>query len=123
MDGDVDGADVQGDDPFDLPFGQVRQGDIISQQEAETGIVVLKIHGFAHALGELVDEAEHAVVGAGAGRVHQIALKLQPQIAALRFVDGHFMLAAVRPAQPDAEPAVIGVELVIQYVDDFIAVY
>ena len=76
VDGDVDGADVQGDDTLDLPPGEIGQGDVIAQQEAEPGVIILEVHGGAHALGQLVNEAEDAAVGAGPGRVHQVAFKV-----------------------------------------------
>ena len=38
-------------------------------------------------------------------------------------MDGHFMLAAVRPAQQHLQAAVVGKELVVQHINDFIAVY
>lgn len=79
MDGDIYRAYMQVDDPLDLPLGEIGQRDVISQQEAQPRVVVLEVHGLSHAFGELVYEAEDAVVGAGAGRIHEIALKVQAQ--------------------------------------------
>ena len=122
VDGDVHRAHVQIDDPLDLPGGEIGQGDVVSQQKAEPGVVVFEIHRFPHALGQLVDEAEDAVVGAGAGIVHQVALKVQPQVAALPLVHGHVVLRPVGTAQQHVKPGVVGVELVVQHVQHPLAV-
>ena len=116
VDGDVDGADVQGNDTLNLPLGEIGQGDVIAQQEAEPGVIILKVHGGAHALGQLVNKAEDAAVGAGPGRIHQIALEVQPQVAALVFQHMDVVLLPIRAAQQHIQLAVIGEELIVQHV-------
>ena len=64
MDRDIDGADTQVNDALGLPLGEISEGDIVALEEAEPGIVVLKVQGLAHARGHLIHEAEDAVVGA-----------------------------------------------------------
>ena len=116
VDGDVDGADVQGDDALDLPPGEIGQGDVIAQQEAEPGVIILEVHGGAHALGQLVNEAEDAAVGAGPGRVHQVAFKVQAQVAPLVLQQMDVILLPIRAAQQHIQFAVIGEELIVQHV-------
>ena len=96
---DVDGAHMQGDDALHLTRREIRERDVVAEQEAQARVVVFKIHGFAHAAGELVNEAEDTGVGAGARRVHQVALKIEPQVAALRLFDMQRILRADAPGQ------------------------
>ena len=64
MDGDIDGTDAQVDDALSLPLRQIGEGNVVALKEAETGVVVLKIQGLAHARRHLIHEAENAVIGA-----------------------------------------------------------
>ena len=67
-------------DALDLVRVQVRQGDIVAEQKGKALVVVLEIERLAQALRQLVDEAEHAFVPAGALPVHKVALKFQAQL-------------------------------------------
>ena len=113
---------MQGDDALHLTRREIRERDVVAEQEAQARVVVFKIHGFAHAAGELVDEAEDAGIGAGARRVHQVALKIEPQVAALRLFDMQGIPRAVRPLQRHVQNPVIGEEFVVEHVEDFVAV-
>ena len=123
MDGDIYRAYMQVDDPLDLPLGEIGQRDVISQQEAQPRVVVLEVHGLSHAFGELVYEAEDAVVGAGAGRIHEIALKVQAQVAPLVLHKRHRVLLSAGAAEHHCKGAVVSEELVVQHIQYFIAVY
>ena len=114
---------MQVDDALYLALGEVGHGDVVSQQEAQTGVVVLKIHGPAHTLGKLVNKAEHAVVGAASGIVHEIGLEFKPQILPLGFLNVHRVLRAVGPAQRDGEHGIVAVELIVQHIMHLVAVY
>ena len=114
---------MQRDDALDLALREVRKRDVVAEQEAQARVVVLEVHGAAHTLRELVDEAEDAVVRAGARRVHQVALELKPKVAADGLADVHLALAAVGMAEHDVQLAVVGEELVVEHVYYFVAVY
>ena len=64
VDRDIDGADVHFDDTGDVLIGHIGEGDIAAEQEAHAAVVILKVEGFAHAAGQLIDEAENALIGA-----------------------------------------------------------
>ena len=122
MDGDVDGADVQVNDALGLPLRQVRQGDVVTQQEAEPGVVVLEVQGGAHARRHLVHEAEDAVVGAGAHLVHQVGVEVEAQILTLRLADGDGVHIACRGLKLHMGQGVVAVEPVVQHIHDGMAV-
>ena len=48
--------------------------------ERQSGIVILEIEGISHSRGHLINEAENAVVGAGAVIVHQVLGKFHAQV-------------------------------------------
>ena len=116
MDGNIDGADAQIHDPLHFPGREVRQRHIVAQQKTQPRIIVLEIHGLPHPFGKLVDKAEDAVVGAGTGPVHQVGLKVQSQILAFVLADLHRTLLPFRGPEHNGETAVIGIELIVQYV-------
>ena len=120
--GDVDGADVQVDDALHLALGEVRERHVVAHEKAQTRVIVLEIQRRTHTRRHLVDEAEHAVVGARVGIVHEVGLKIQPQLAAERLYDVHGVLRPVRTAQAHRKLRVIGVVFVVQHVGDRVAV-
>ena len=122
LDGYVYGAYMQGDDALHLARGEVRERDIVAEEEAQARVVVLEIHGFAHTARELVNEAEHAGIRAGARLIHKIALKIEAEVAALALLHIQLILAAVRSFQADLQRLVIREELVIEHVEDLVAV-
>ena len=122
VDRHIDGGDAQVDDPLDLPLGEVGQGEVIPHEKAEPGVVVLEVQALPHPLGHLVHKAENAVVGAGAGTVHEIGLKLQAQVLALLLADMHSAAAAVRLLERQGQPRIIGVEFIVQHVHHRLAV-
>ena len=50
------------DNPVDIVVAHVGQCNIVSLQEGQTRIVILKIQGGTHSRRHLIDEAENAVV-------------------------------------------------------------
>ena len=109
---------LHADDAVGILVAQIGHGDIVAQQEGQTGIVVLKIQALAHALGQLIDEAEDAPVGTALLGIHQIGLELQTQILALGLADLHRALCAVFALNLQRQLGVIGVKLVIQHIPD-----
>ena len=87
MDRNIDGADVQLDNPLDIPVLQVGQGDVVAEEEGHAGIIVLEVEGGAHPLGHLVNKAEDAVVFAAVLLVHQVGFKGQTQLLILLLAD------------------------------------
>ena len=122
MDGDVQRADAQIADALQLPLGEVGEGDVVPLQKAEAGVIVFKIQGLPQPPGELVDEAEDTVVGTGPRPIHQIALKIQTQVTALRLPDMKPVLRAVRTGEKQMQVPVIGIELIVQDVEDALSV-
>ena len=122
VDRDVDGRDAQVDDPLHLPVRHIGQGQIVAQQKGQPGVVVLKIQAGPHPRGHLVHKAEDAVVGAGAGPVHQIGLELQPQVLPLPLAQADGAGGAVLLPQHQLQPGVIAEELIVQHVHDLVAV-
>ena len=122
MDRDVDGGDAQVDDPLHLPGGEVGQGEVVAQQEGQPGVVVLEVEGGPHPRGHLVHKAEDAVVGAGPGPVHEVGLKLQPQILPLAFADPEGAHRPLRAFQGELQPGVVAVKFIVQHVHNGAAV-
>ena len=65
VDADVERRETFGDDALEVGFGESGQRREIAVQEREAVVVVLEIQALAHALGQLVDEAELAMVVTG----------------------------------------------------------
>ena len=117
----VNGADAHVYDAPDLFLFQVRQGDVIAEQEGKAGIVVLEIKAFPHPLGKLVDEAEDAVVAAASLLVHQVGFKLQTYV--LVFLLAHQHRAHLRPLlHRQAQLSLQGVKLIVEHVGNSVPI-
>src|SRR5439155_23113897 len=68
-------------DARELGLLQIRERDVVAVQEREAEVVVLDIEALAHAARELMDEAEHALVGAGGDlrRARRLQLEAEPR--------------------------------------------
>ena len=121
VDRDIDGADVHFDDAGDVLIGHIGEGDIAAEQEAHAAVVILKVEGFAHALGQLIDEAENALIGAVVLAIHEVIGKFQPQLVVLLFFDVKGERLAV-PFHFDGEGSIDHIKAVIQHIVDEIAV-
>ena len=84
-----------GDHPLEVGLGEPGQRREVAVQEAQPVVVVLEVQASAHALGQLVDEAELAVVVAGADPVEDGAGHLGAERLAGRLGDGDVELDAV----------------------------
>ncbi len=99
VDRDVQRRQALGDDPFEIGLGEPGQRREVPVQEAEPVVVVLEVQAAAHPLGQLVDEAELAVVVAGADAVEHGAGHLGPERLARRLGDRRLDLDAVAREQ------------------------
>ena len=71
VDADVQRRQALGDDPLEVGLGEAGERREVPVQEAQPVVVVLQVQAAAQALGQLVDEAELAVVVARADPVEQ----------------------------------------------------
>ena len=122
MDGDVDGRDVHLDDAVDLVVLHIGHGDIVAEQEGQPLVVVLEVEALPHPRRELVDEAEHTVVGAGVLLVAQIGGKVTAKGAALLPPDIPFPDAVCHP-RLEVEALAVGIKIVVQRVVQLVAVH
>ena len=122
VDGDVDGADVQVNDPLGLALRQVGEGDVVAQQKAQPGIVILEVQRGAHTRRHLVHKAEQAVIGTGAHFVHQIRVEVQPQVLAFGLAAGDLPHVACRRFQLKVRQGIIAVKTIVQHIHDGVAV-
>ena len=59
-------------------FGKICKGNIITEKEGKTGIVILEIEGISHAARQLIYKTEDTLVLAGMLSIHKIAVKEKP---------------------------------------------
>jgi len=76
VDADVQRRQSFGDHPLQIGLGEPSERREVAVQKAQPVIVVLQVQALAEALGQLVDEAELAVVVAGAHSVENGARHL-----------------------------------------------
>ena len=70
--------------PVNIPVKKICQGNIVSEKERHSGIVVLKIQAFTKSFRELVYKAENAVVGTSSLLIHKIGFKFKSRFAVLQ---------------------------------------
>ena len=87
MDADVQRRQALGDHPLEVGLGEAGERGEVPVQEAQPVVVVLQVQAAAQALGQLVDEAELAVVVARAHPVEQRARHLGAERLAGPLVD------------------------------------
>ena len=79
VDAHVQRRQALGDHPFEVGLGEPGQGGEVPVEERQPVVVVLQVEARAHALGQLVDEAELAVVVARAHPVEHRARHLDTE--------------------------------------------
>ncbi len=121
VDAHVERAEPLGDDPLEVRLGEAGQRGEVPVEEREAVVVVLQVQAAPHALGQLVDEAERAVVVAGADPVEDRALELEPERRAGGLLDPHLALEPA-PAQLDLDDGLVGLHLVADDVPQLLAV-
>ena len=119
---DIDRRDVHLDDAVDLVILHIGHSDVVTEQKAQPLVIILEIQALAHTRGQLVDEAEHTVVGAGMLCIAQIGLEPAAKGAALRPL--HLPLPdAVRYPGFQVEAAAVGIKIVVQRVVQLVVVH
>ena len=108
VDAHVQRTEAFGDHAFEIGLGEAGEGGEVPVEKGEPVVVVLQVEALAHPLGQLVDEAERAVVVAGAHPVEHRARELDAERRALGLVDVHDPLQA---APPEVELDVRAVDL------------
>ena len=108
------------DNPVDIVVAHVGQCNIVSLQEGQTRIVILKIQGGTHSRRHLIDEAENAVVAAGTVLIHELVLECDADFLVILFFDFQVPFLAVLFPDREFQIRVVGLEVVIEDVlDDF----
>ena len=121
MHGNIQRRQAHLDDPLHIGVAEVGKGDVIAHQERQAGVVILEIQALAHTLGQLIDEAKDALVGAALLPIHQVGLKIQAQVFALGLFNDQLHLLTV-PFQHQFYLAVVAVKFIIQHVADDVTV-
>ena len=117
----IDGADAHLQDAVHFPVVNVRERNVVAEQEREPVVIILKVEGFPHPLGQLVDKAEDTLVPAGALLVHQIGGKLQAQRGVLGL--DQLQLIGLSPScQAQAQLPLRLEKPVIQHVHNVVAI-
>ena len=80
VDGHVERREALLFDSPELSVVEVGQGDVVAVEEREPEVVVLDIEAPAHPAGQLVDEAEYALVAAGVDLARVGRLELEAQV-------------------------------------------
>ena len=89
VDRDVERAEPLGDHPLEVGLGEPGEGREVPVEEAQPVVVVLEVEALPQTRRQLVDEAELAVVVAGAHLVEQRRLHLHAEGLARPLVDLH----------------------------------
>ena len=92
--GDID-RHMHFDDAVNILVGEVGQRDIAALQKGEPGIVILEIDRIPHPLRILVDEAENAVIAAGALFVHERSREAEAGVLIFALAQADLLLGAV----------------------------
>ena len=87
VDGDEQRAEPLGEDALGVELGEAGQRGEVPVEERQPVVVVLEVQAASHPLGQLVDEAERAVVVAGADAVEDGRGDLDAEGLARRLVD------------------------------------
>ena len=109
------------DDTRELRFLQIGERDVVAVQERQPEVVVLDVEALAHPLRQLVDEAEHALVGAGGDLRCAGRLELDAQIGVGSARQAQRVAGAVA-LDAQGEPRVAAVERKVDGVAQRVAV-
>ncbi len=111
MDAHVQRAELLGDHPFEIGLGESREGGEVAVEERQAVVVVLQVEAAPHALRQLVDEAEGAVVVAGAHPVEHRGLEVDAERRARGLVDHQELLEAAA-ANLELDARLVSLDLV-----------
>ncbi len=107
MDAHVERRQPFGDDALEVGLGEPRERREVAVQERQPVVVVLQVQALAQPWGQLVDEAELAVVVARAHLVEQRRVHLDAEGLALPLGDLDGEVEAT-PAHLDLDVGVVG---------------
>ena len=110
------------DNPVDIVVAHVGQCNIVSLQEGQTRIVILKIQGGTHSRRHLIDETENAVVAAGTVLIHELVLECDADFLVVLFFNLQIPFFPVFLPDREFQIGVVGLEMVIKNVLDFFPV-
>ena len=116
MDGDIDRADPQVNNPLCLPFREIGEGNVIAHKEAQPCVVVLEVEGVPTAGGHLVHKAEQTVVAAWSGFIHQIGVEIQAQLLCITLFYLYSALHTVGVLQYQNRVRVVTKKAVIEHI-------
>ena len=102
------------DNPVDIVVAHVGQCNIVSLQEGQTRIVILKIQGGTHSRRHLIDEAENAVVAAGTVLIHELVLECDADFLVVLFFNLQIPFFPVFLPDREFQIGVVGLEMVIK---------
>ena len=80
VDGDVEGGEMLLDDALEGRLVEIGEGDVVAVEERQPEVVILDVEAPPHPLRQLVDEAKHALVGAGRNLPSPGRLELDAEI-------------------------------------------
>ena len=83
------GPEALGEDALRVELGEAGEGGEVAVQERQSVVVVLEVEAAPHAFGQLVDEAERAVVVTGPDAVEHGRGDLHPERLPRLLVDAH----------------------------------
>ena len=121
VDAHVQRAELLGDDPLEIGLGETREGREIAVEKRQPEVVVLQVQAAAHPLGELVDEAERAVVVAGLHPIEDRVGELDTERRAFGLVHHELLLEAAAP-HFEVDLGAVDVDLVRDDVAELLAV-
>ena len=98
-------------DPVELALVEVGQRDVVPVQERQAEVVVLDVEALAHAARQLMDEAEHALVGAGGDLAGPRRLELDAEVGSAAVEGGLERAAGALDGEAQARLAPVKVEV------------
>ena len=102
---------------------KVRHGDVVTEKEAQTRIVIFKVKRFSHIRRHLVNKAKNALIFAAALLIHKIGFKIKAKIVVFGLLDRHRAVLAVKTDYFYFNAAVNHIEPVVQNVLYDVSVY
>ena len=76
----VDRLQTISDNPLHIPVTHICQGNIISLEKRQPGIIIFKIQRIPHSRWHLINKAEDAFIPAGMILIHQALIKCNSQL-------------------------------------------
>jgi hypothetical protein len=120
VDRDVERREALLEDPLERSLVEVAQRDVVSVQERQSVIVVLHVEAPTHSPGQLVDEAEDALVGARRDVARPRRCELEPEIGAAPIESPRDSDAVALDGQ--LEPLVAAVKVKVDHITEPVAV-